>query len=238
MNELRFSGLGKTANQSFSFAGVIPLSGITALWGRSGSGKTTLLRWLAGLPSPLSGQIIYQDLVWQDGPNHIPTESRHVGLVFQEDNLFSHLSVSENLCYGLKRCPPARRKFSYEEIISFFQLEDLLNTRPHQLSGGQRQRVAIARTLLYSPEMIFFDEPASALDDESKAEIFHFLNQVKTTLHLPMVYVTHSRDEVFALADQVLKIENGSIVLSGKPQDCLSPSPLSQSARTPPTRII
>lgn len=197
----------------------IPLSGITAVLGRSGSGKTSLLRFLSGLDQPKFGEIQFADEFWQDQKHFLKTSLRQCGFVFQEPSLFPHLDVQGNLKFGFDS---KQSKISFDEVIQSLQLDKLLYYQVQQLSGGQKQRVAIGRTLLANPKIIFMDEPLSSLDIEAKKGIIPFLLKVATKYKIPIVYVSHSLEEIYKLADHILIVESGKIIKSGFIKDVLS----------------
>lgn len=200
-----------------------PARGITALFGPSGSGKTTLLRCIAGLERTADGMLQVQDKVWQDGANFLPTHKRPLGYVFQEASLFPHLSVRQNLEYGLKRVPSEQRKVQLEQVVEWLGLDKLVERNsPAGLSGGERQRVAIARALLTSPRLLLMDEPLSALDTASKREILPYLERLRDELQTPVIYVSHVLDEVARLADQLVLMERGRVVASGALNEILA----------------
>ncbi len=187
---------------------------VTAVFGRSGSGKTTLLRCIAGLERG-HGEVTVNGEAWQSTTEFLPVHQRALGYVFQQGNLFPHLSVGANLLYGFKRIPEQQRTIPLDEAITLLGLDGLLNRMPHQLSGGQQQRVAIARALLSSPRLLLLDEPLSNLDDESKNEILTYIEQLNRNLSLPIIYVSHSASEVTRLADDIVLLEEGRVVASG-----------------------
>ena len=190
--------------------------GVTALFGPSGSGKTTLLRCIAGLERTANGMFQVKDEVWQNGAKFMPVHRRPLGYVFQEASLFPHLSVRQNLEYGLKRIPPEQRKVQLEQVVEWLGLSKLIERdSPAGLSGGERQRVAIARALLTSPRLLLMDEPLSALDSASKREILPYLEVLHGELDIPVIYVSHSLDEVARLADQLVLMEQGRVIASG-----------------------
>ena len=192
----------------------LPSRGVTALFGASGSGKTTLLRLIAGL-SRAPGSLVINGETWQDDRSFLPTHRRALGYVFQEASLFPHLSVRRNLEYGWKRVPAAERRIGFDDVVEWLSLDTLLTHRPQQLSGGQRQRVAIGRALLASPRLLLMDEPLSALDAASRADILPYLERMHRQLELPIIYVSHALDEVARLADTLLLIEAGKITYQG-----------------------
>lgn len=194
---------------------VIPDSGVTAIFGPSGSGKTTLLRAIAGLESAEDGYLKVGDVVWQGDKTFLPTHQRKVGYVFQEPSLFSHLTVQGNINYGLKRKKEGSSTDVLKNTINLLGIEHLLQRMPCQLSGGEQQRVAIARALATSPSMLLLDEPLAALGDEQKTAIVPYLESVYKTLDIPVLYVSHSRDEVARLADYLLLLDNGELKACG-----------------------
>lgn len=199
----------------------VPARGVTALFGPSGSGKTTLLRLIAGLDRA-PGRLVVGDAIWQDEKTFLPAYRRALGYVFQEASLFPHLSVRGNLEYGWKRVPPEQRSVDRDAVIDWLGLAPLIARAPHQLSGGQRQRVAIGRALLASPRLLLMDEPLSALDAASRAEILPFLERLHRALELPVVYVSHALDEVARLADTLVLLEAGRLAYQGPLADGLT----------------
>jgi molybdate transport system ATP-binding protein len=190
--------------------------GVIALFGPSGSGKTTLLRCIAGLEPTAKGMLQVKDEMWQSGDRFMSVHRRPLGYVFQEASLFPHLSVRQNLEYGLKRIPPEQRRVQLEQAVEWLGLGKLIGRdSPAGLSGGERQRVAIARALLTSPRLLLMDEPLSALDAASKREILPYLERLHGELDIPVIYVSHSLDEVARLADQLVLMEQGRVVASG-----------------------
>jgi len=183
------------------------------VFGPSGSGKSTLLALIGGLLRPQRGALAIDGEVLVDTARgvFVPAWRRHVGIVFQDGQLFPHLSVSRNLRYGLDRLPPAQRRFSLDAIVALLELEALLERRPALLSGGERQRVALGRALLYSPRVLLLDEPLSSLDERLKQQILPFLRRIKEETRVPMLYVTHSSAELDYLADRVLAIRDGRL---------------------------
>ncbi|MGV8990585.1 MAG: molybdenum ABC transporter ATP-binding protein [Thiobacillus sp.] len=199
----------------------LPARGVSALFGASGSGKTTLLRLIAGLMRA-PGSLTVNGEVWQDERIFIPTHRRALGYVFQEASLFPHLSVRGNLEYGWKRVPAAERRIAFDDAVEWLGLGALLQQAPQQLSGGQRQRVAIGRALLASPRLLLMDEPLSALDSNSRAEILPYLERLHQQLALPIIYVSHALEEVARLADTLLLIDAGKITYQGPLVDGLT----------------
>ncbi len=193
----------------------LPGRGVTALFGHSGSGKTTLLRAIAGLERHPGAYLEVNGEVWQDGERFLPTHRRPLGYVFQEASLFPHLSVEANLDFGRKRLAATERRVDLAQAVELLGIGHLLARRPDKLSGGERQRVAIARALLASPRLLLMDEPLAALDSKRKAEILPYLTRLREELDIPVLYVTHSPDEVARLADHLVLLDNGQVAASG-----------------------
>ena len=199
--------------------------GVTGIFGPSGCGKSTLLAVVAGLLQPQRGCITFEGETFFDASTgvNLPAWRRHVALVFQDGQLFPHLSVRQNLLYGHARRDPAARRFKLDDAIDLLGIGSLLERRPAQLSGGERQRVALGRALLYSPRLLLLDEPLAALDEALKAQILPYLVRLKREAGLPMLYVTHSRAELDAVADRVMTMTSGcldgqSLSDTGSPQ--------------------
>ncbi|MBS0467656.1 MAG: molybdenum ABC transporter ATP-binding protein [Proteobacteria bacterium] len=194
----------------------LPGQGVTALFGPSGCGKTTCLRAIAGL-TRATGRVEVNGEPWQDDAARLwlPTHRRHLGYVFQEASLFAHLNVRQNMEYGLRRQPVGRRRVSLDQAVELLGLGALLARMPDTLSGGERQRVAIARALATSPRLLLMDEPLAALDAARKAEVLPYLERLQRSLDIPMLYVSHSPDEVARLASQLVLLEAGRVVAQG-----------------------
>lgn len=188
-------------------------SRVTGLCGASGAGKSTLLALIAGLQRPDSGRLVLDDKVLVDTQKKIflPPEKRHIGLVFQDAQLFPHLSVQNNLLYGFHRLKPEERHFSLEEIVGLLEIGHLLERHPRLLSGGEKQRVALGRALLYSPRLLLLDEPLSSLDEKRKQQILPFLLRVRDELKMPMLFVSHVQEEVRYLTETIWLIEDGRL---------------------------
>jgi molybdate transport system ATP-binding protein len=194
---------------------VLPAEGITVIFGHSGSGKTTLLRCIAGLEQTQQGQLSINDTVWQADKVFLPAHKRPLGYVFQESSLFEHLNVKDNLNFGLKRValPPTKEHFN--KVLELLGIAPLLSRFPAKLSGGERQRVAIARALLVNPQLLLMDEPLASLDGARKQEILHYLQRLPEVFDIPIVYVSHSVDEVVRLADHLVVLDNGQVLRQG-----------------------
>jgi molybdate transport system ATP-binding protein len=204
--------------------------GFTILFGPSGSGKTTLLDCVAGLTTPDAGRIALDERVMFDGNArvNIPVAQRGVGYVLQDLGLFPHLRAEQNIAYGLAHLPRAERKQRVAGILQEFSINHLRQQRPTDLSGGERQRVALARSLVSDPCVLLLDEPLAALDAPTKAKILEDLRRWNQAHRIPILYVTHSREEVLALGERVLVLEQGRIIAQGTPHQVLS-APLQET---------
>ncbi len=212
--EAHFSGRvgGFVLDAGFS----IPGKGITGLFGPSGCGKTTILRCLAGLTRLKDGYLSIDGVVWQNKKAFLAPHKRPVGYVFQEPHLFPHLSVLKNLRYGLARNREISPSLSFEHVVELMGVRGLLERSVAGLSGGEKQRIAIGRALLSQPRLLLMDEPLSALDRDSRNEIFPYLETLHQTLSLPIVYVSHDFPEIERLADHlVLMTKDGRVQASG-----------------------
>ncbi|HSH87867.1 MAG TPA: ATP-binding cassette domain-containing protein [Methylophilus sp.] len=180
------------------------------IMGASGSGKTTLLHTLSGLLMPAAGVIKSNQQIWFDSVKHIqlPAWQRRAGVVFQDGRLFPHLNVQQNLMYGL---PKEKVSISLEDVIAVLDIGTLIKRKPGQLSGGEKQRVAIGRALLSQPAVLLMDEPLSGLDDALKQQVLPYIRKVITTFGLPTVYVSHVREEVTEIANEVLVLAQGQL---------------------------
>jgi len=198
----------------------LPSKGVSAIFGSSGSGKTTLLRAIAGLEKN-KGQLKVGNDIWQDDSHFVPTHERSIGYVFQEASLFEHLNVKGNIEYGFKRSNCNDRSIMHR-AIQMLEIEHLLERRVDQLSGGERQRVAIVRALSLDPKMLLMDEPLASLGENHKKEILPFLELLHEELDIPMIYVTHSIDEVARLADHLILLDGGKVIGDGEITEMLT----------------
>ena len=196
-------------------------AGITILFGSSGAGKTTLLDCIAGLISPDSGRIAIGERAFFAGDKNLPAHRRSVGYVFQELALFPHLSAIKNIEYGLWGMDKVQRTRRANAIVEAFRISHLRRDPPGKISGGERQRVALARALVTDPCVLLLDEPLAALDAPTKSKIIADLRAWNLAHKIPILYVTHSREEVFALGERVLALENGKIVAQGTPHEVM-----------------
>ncbi|MGI6247547.1 MAG: molybdenum ABC transporter ATP-binding protein [Pseudochelatococcus sp.] len=199
----RFSDFA--ADVSFS----APVPGVTALFGPSGCGKSTVLSAVSGLLRADEVRVVLDGAVLSD----VPPERRRIGVVFQDGRLFPHLSVRDNLRYGLRRAPPGPIDFG--DTVELLGIGHLLKRYPVKLSGGERQRVAIGRALLSQPRLLIMDEPLAALDAARKAEILPYLARLRDNLHTPVLYVSHAMEEVARLADTLVLMEAGRVIGCG-----------------------
>ncbi|WP_440878512.1 molybdenum ABC transporter ATP-binding protein [Vibrio natriegens] len=202
----------------------LPSRGVTVLFGHSGCGKTTCLRAIAGLVRVEQGEVRVNSEQWQswDGKVFLPTFERRIGYVFQEPSLFPHLNVDQNLAYAEKRVKTQPTLFKRDSILQLLGINHLLNRYPSQLSGGEKQRVAIARALLTQPQLLLMDEPLSALDHARKEEFLPYLERLQRVWDLPIIYVTHSVQELTRLADHIVLFNQGNIIASGGAQQVMS----------------
>jgi len=215
-----------------------PSTGITAILGESGSGKTTLLRCIAGLEKNAKGLLTIGDTIWLDDKRCVPTYEREIGFVFQDARLFEHLNVKGNLQFAVKRSHEKVKSSFLEEVVSALDIGHLMQHKPEQLSGGEKQRVAIARALLVKPKMLIMDEPLASLDNARKLDVLPYLAALQNMFHLPMLYVSHSTEEVCKLADHVIVLHQGKVVIQGSINDVFSSAKLPHSYRQETSTII
>ncbi|HTS35847.1 MAG TPA: ATP-binding cassette domain-containing protein [Candidatus Solibacter sp.] len=198
--------------------------GFTILFGASGAGKTTLLDCVAGLSTPDSGRIAIGDHTLFDSAQgcNLTTTKRHIGYVFQNLALFTHLSVQQNVEYGLAHLPRSERARRARSILDSFRIAALDSRSARAVSGGEAQRAALARTLVADPQVLLLDEPLAALDSPTKSAIIDDLREWNRTHRVPILFVTHSREEVFALGERVVVLDAGRIVAQGTPHEVMS----------------
>ena len=198
-------------------------AGFTILFGPSGAGKTTLLHCVAGLHSPDAGRIavgarvLFDSQLWID----VPVRRRAIGYLFQTLALFPHLTVEQNAEYGLAKIPARERRGRISSILESFRLAHLRRRKPGDISGGERQRVALARSLVTDPKALLLDEPLSALDAATKSSIISDLREWNAAHGIPILYVTHSPAEAFALGERVIVLVSGKVLAQGTPQQVL-----------------
>lgn len=202
----------------------LPGDGITVLFGPSGSGKTSLLRCVAGLEHTPGARVTIAGETWQNDEAgiNLPTWQRPLGYVFQEASLFAHLNVRKNLLFGLKRSHSTSNAAALDAAINLLGIRGLLDRATGQLSGGERQRVAIARALATQPRMLLLDEPLASLDQARRQDILPWLERLRDELKIPMLYVTHSSDEVARLADTLVVLDAGRVKACGPVSDVLA----------------
>ncbi len=201
----------------------LPSRGVSALFGHSGSGKTSCLRCFAGLDRPREGYLQVAGERWQDSASgdFLPAHRRAIGYVFQDANLFPHLSVRGNLEFGQRRIAARERKVALDQALELLGIGHLLERLPSALSGGERQRVGIARALVTSPRLLLMDEPLASLDLKRKQEVLPYLERLHEELDIPVIYVSHAPDEVARLADHLVLLEDGQVRASGPLKELL-----------------
>lgn len=227
---------GRLGAFSLDAAFAAPGVGVTGLFGPSGCGKTTVLRCLAGLSRFTDGRLSIDGAVWQDEAVFLPSHRRAVGYVFQDARLFPHLSVLENLRYGLKRSGPGT--IGLEPIIELLGLRALLARAPAALSGGERQRVAVGRALLSQPRLLLMDEPLSALDAGARQEIMPYLEGLPAALSVPILYVSHDLAELERLADHILLMQAGRVIAQGPLQALIADLSLPLARRPDASAVL
>lgn len=202
--------------------------GFTIIFGASGAGKTTLLDCIAGLAQPDSGSISVGDRILFDSSKRINLEisRRHAGYVLQNLALFPHMTVAQNVAYGLWNLPDANQRVT--SMLEAFHIAYMAQRNAREISGGEAQRVALARTLVTEPEVLLLDEPLAALDSPIKSQIIDDLRQWNRAHRIPILYVTHSRDEVFALGERVIVLDAGHIAAQGTPHEVMN-APMQES---------
>lgn len=203
------------------FAFELAIGKTTALFGRSGVGKSTVLRMLAGLETPSAGRISMAHTLWYSSAEkiNVPVAARKVGFVFQDYNLFPNMNVLRNLRYASKE---GLIPIAVEELLDSLGMRSLLDSYPEELSGGQRQRVAVLRALCQEPDLLLLDEPFSALDDTSILELIEEISLIRSKLNATIVVVSHRKDVIFRMADEVVHLHEDGTVISGKPEEVLT----------------
>lgn len=198
-------------------------SGFTILFGASGAGKTTLLDCIAGLVVPDSGRISIGSRMLFDssGSVSVSVARRRIGYVFQSLAIFPHMTVEQNVAYGLAHLRAEERTQRVATILQAFRIASLARHSAREISGGESQRTALARTLVTDPEVLLLDEPLTALDASTKSQIIDDLREWNRTHQIPILYVTHGREEVFALGDRVIVLDAGRIVAEGTPHEVM-----------------
>lgn len=197
---------------------------VTALFGPSGSGKTATVNAIAGLMTPETGEIRLDGVTLLDTSAglSVPVHKRRLGYVFQDSRLFPHKQVRANILFGARRSPDPPSPAMVDDMIALLDLAPLLDRYPGNLSGGERQRVAIARALLSGPRMLLLDEPLASLDGPRKNEVLPYLERLGDAADIPIVYVSHSIDEVTALADRIVVLNRGTVAAQGEVADIMT----------------
>ena len=197
---------------------------ITSLYGRSGSGKTSIINMISGLQRPDVGFIKVGNDVLLDTNAGIykPPENRGLGYIFQDSRLFPHLSIQQNLLYGIKNNLSSNSQVGFDSVVDILQIASLLERKPNTLSGGEKQRVAIGRALLTQPRLLLMDEPLASIDAQLRGEILTFIEKLRDALGLTIIYVSHSIEEVIRLADQMVLISNGGQKAAGNVEEIMS----------------
>lgn len=214
--------------------------GLTALFGASGAGKSTVIKAIAGLVKPDAGLIKLGDRVLFDAASKVdvPIHQRRIGMVFQDARLFPHMNVLKNLMYGARFSDGSVKRADAEAMAQLLGLSDLIRRKPHGLSGGEAQRVAIGRALLSKPRLLMMDEPLAGLDQARKADILALIERVRDVVGVPILYVSHAREEVARLASHVVVIADGRCVDAGAPPSVLGSGQSAGLARTVRGRLI
>lgn len=198
--------------------------GVTALFGHSGAGKSTIIHAIAGLVKPDQGKVVIEGETLLDTERGIfvPAHKRRMGVVFQDARLFPHMNVESNLVFGARRAAATANESEFASVVALLGLEQLLGRRPRTLSGGERSRVALGRALLMRPRALLLDEPLSALDASRKNEILPYLERIRDETKIPILYVSHSMDEVARLADRIVVLHQGKVQAQGSLFDVTS----------------
>jgi molybdate transport system ATP-binding protein len=189
-------------------------NGITALFGPSGAGKSSIINMVAGLQKPDGGTVFIRERCLFDSARgvNLPPEKRKVGYVFQEDLLFPHLSVRGNLLYGRCSSRSGDEGVNVDQVVNLLGIGHLLSRTPKTLSGGEKQRVAFGRAVLSNPDILLMDEPLASLDDARKEEMLPFIKDLNVRFGIPVLYVSHSLEEILTLTNHVIRLANGKIV--------------------------
>jgi iron(III) transport system ATP-binding protein len=194
---------------------------VISILGESGSGKSTILRLIAGLEAPSSGVIEVSERVLSSPKEFIPPEKRGIGMVFQDYALFPHMTVADNVMFGLKGLNRKQKKERLEEVLHLVNLSEFYKRYPYELSGGQQQRVALARALAPNPSLLLFDEPFSNLDANLQYRIREELRKILKHTEITSIFVTHDQNDARALADRMVLLKSGRIEKVGRPCDML-----------------
>ncbi|HBV86077.1 MAG TPA: ABC transporter [Desulfosporosinus sp.] len=206
----RYPNAPKAVIQDFSVT--IEHGEVICILGESGGGKSTVLRLVAGLEIPSKGRIKINEITMVDQSVFVPPEKRGVGMVFQDYALFPHMTVSENIRFGLKKMNNKEKDFRINQMLDLVNLGDYGKRYPYELSGGQQQRVAIARTLAPKPSLLLLDEPFSNLDTELRSKIREEINIILKQTSITVIFVTHDKEDAKAMADRIVILKEGKIV--------------------------
>ena len=209
-------------NLSFSDSNIIAITGL------SGSGKSTIAKVICGLVKPKTGQIIINNKILYCSKNNInlPPHLRNIGMVFQEPRLFSHMSVKNNLLYGQRRNALFDQK-KFNKIIKILGIEKILDRNIFNLSGGEAQRISIGRALLSEPKILILDEPLTGLDTPRQNKIMKIIKEINKKMAVPILFISHSIDEIIFIAEKIIIIENGKAVAQGSIEEIISYKKLS-----------
>lgn len=215
-------------------------AGVTALFGRSGAGKSSIIKAIAGLVRPDAGRIVLSDWVLFDASANldVPVHKRRIAMVFQDARLFPHMSVLKNLLYGARFSDGSVTRTDAEAMAQLLGLDALLSRKPASLSGGEAQRVAIGRSLLSKPKLLMMDEPLAGLDAARKADVLALIEKVRDVVGVPILYVSHAREEVLRLATDAVVVGDGKVVDQGPPDNVLGASGVVGLARTVRARLV
>lgn len=225
IQNLSFSYSNSVMKAVNAFSFTVEKGEVISILGRSGSGKSTILRLIAGLEMPDDGSFMLNGKKMFDARTFIQPEKRGIGMVFQDYALFPHMSVKENILFGLPKMSRKEKKKRAKEVLELVELEAFEKRYPHQLSGGQQQRVALARAIAPEPELILLDEPFSNLDTDLQVKIRGDLRRILKKANTTAIFVTHNENDAHALADRIVKIKEGKIDKIGRPCDLLGRSP-------------
>jgi len=206
----------------------LPMVGVTSIFGESGQGKTRLLRLIAGLDRVNGASIRFGDELWQHDGLFIPAHRRPVACVFQQNSLLSHLTAEQNLKFALKRRNPTASLKDFSNICDLLDIHHVMKRKPHQMSGGEQQRVAIAVALMCQPKLLLMDEPLASLDERRKQQILPYLEELHRASDIPIVYVSHSVDEVKRLADHIVWLSQHKLAFQGALSDAMQDLALAQ----------
>ncbi|WP_252501583.1 ABC transporter ATP-binding protein [Sporosarcina sp. Marseille-Q4943] len=224
IQNMSFSYSNSPANAVEDFTLTVNKGEIISILGRSGSGKSTILRLIAGLEMPKGGSFTLGDKTIFNTHTFVQPEKRGIGMVFQDYALFPHMSVKDNVLFGLPKMGRNDKLKRLKEVLELVELEGYEKRYPHQLSGGQQQRVSLARAIAPKPELILLDEPFSNLDTELLVKIREDLRRILKKANITAIFVTHNQNDAHVLADRIVKIKDGVIDQVGRPCDLLGSS--------------